>query len=352
MIEIVQPSAFSIQPLVLILAFILDIAIGDPVWMPHPIRVIGRFISKTETLLRKSGTDNHKMKSKIQDYRFNTEEKLKGILLVAIIVGSTFGITWFIVYTLAGASTRTSALLIFFSTALMIYLSFTTIAVKELANAARRVIDAIKEADIKSARTHLSMIVGRDTKKLSEKNILKATMETLSENLSDGVVAPLFYLAIGGIPAAMAYKAINTLDSMVGYKNDKYRYFGWASARLDDIANYIPARITGAIIVASSAVYFRSLATSGDSLRTMIIDGKKHSSPNAGIPEAAMAGALGVMLGGPSSYGGIVHEKPYIGQEKTENYLIASEKTVGIIRLSSVIAAAIAAMVLYLRGAL
>jgi adenosylcobinamide-phosphate synthase len=330
-------ALFVIYPAIIVAAFFLDLAIGDPQWLPHPVRVIGKVISKSERILRNL-------------FKTPFEEKIGGIILTAFVTGSTFASAVFIIYVIYSVAEINDFLYVL-STIALIYLCSTTIATKELVNAARCVIDAVKEADIKSARKHLSMIVGRDTDKLPEKNILKATMETLSENLSDGVVAPLFYLSIGGIPAAMAYKAINTLDSMVGYKNDKYKYFGWASARLDDIANYIPARITGVIIVAASAIYFRSFSAAGDSLRIMILDGKKHLSPNAGIPEAAMAGALGVMLGGPSSYGGVVCEKPYIGKEKNDNYLNASEMTIAIIRLSSVIATIVAATVLYLRVA-
>jgi adenosylcobinamide-phosphate synthase len=184
---------------------------------------------------------------------------------------------------------------------------------------------------------------------------LRATIETLAENASDAIVAPLFYFVIGGLPLAMTYKAINTLDSMLGYKNEKYKYFGWASAKLDDIANYIPARITGFLIV--GAAYFinkiryiisrgaiklgnadRGVGKhvsrflnwlerktnkpdfkSGHSAYTIMArDGKKHSSPNSGIPEAAMAGALGVRLGGPSAYGGVVNRKPYLGEERQD----------------------------------
>ena len=164
------------------------------------------------------------------------------------------------------------------------------------------------------------MIVGRDTQHLSEEGVLRATVETVAENLSDGIIAPLFYLAVGGLPFAMTYKAVNTLDSMVGYKNDRYLLFGRASARLDDIANFIPARITGLLVVI--AVFLLTLAGKAGrpainarrALTVMLRDGRKHSSPNSGFPEAAVAGGLGVILGGPSTYGGIVIEKPYIGE--------------------------------------
>lgn len=331
----IQPSVFSLSPLVFILAVLMDLAIGDPMWLPHPVRIIGKAITRTEILLRKS--------------KLKVKEKLKGVLLVIIIVGSTSGITGLIVYATGVASIKGSPLLHYSATLLMVYLTSTTIAVSGLLNSAKMVIESVKDHDIESARKNLGMIVGRDTQSLTEKDILKATIETLSENLSDGIIAPIFYLIIGGIPSAMAYKAINTLDSMVGYKNDKYKEFGRAAARLDDIANYIPARISGVCIAIASVIICRSLHAYKASFKTMIRDGKKHLSPNAGIPEAAIAGALGVKLGGPSTYNGIEVQKPYIGTERTEDYLTASQKAMDIIRVSSFIGTGIAAIILYIR---
>jgi adenosylcobinamide-phosphate synthase len=177
-------------------------------------------------------------------------------------------------------------------------------------------------------------------------------VETLAENLSDGVIAPVFYYVIGGLPLAMAYKAINTLDSMVGYKNATYINFGWASARLDDIANYIPARLTGLLIVLSVfvAMLFKKGASARDaasrSFETMRRDGRNHTSPNSGVPEAAMAGALGIRMGGPSTYGGILVEKPYIGKNEREDYLAASEDAVRIAYVTSAFGVVIAAILL------
>jgi adenosylcobinamide-phosphate synthase len=181
-------------------------------------------------------------------------------------------------------------------------------------------------------------------------------IETVSENLSDGVIAPLFYLAIGGLPLAIAYKAINTLDSMVGYKNEKYLSFGWAAARLDDVANFIPARLTGILIVLASFCYFLvrspggAFSTARDSFRVMRRDGRNHTSPNSGIPEAAMAGCLGVRLGGPSTYGGVLVQKPFIGDDRTGDYGIASERSIGIVLLASCIAVLGAVATIWLRG--
>jgi len=171
-------------------------------------------------------------------------------------------------------SSQSSHLINYLSLFVMIYLISTTIAVKGLIDSVRVVIKYVNDKNLEGARRELSHIVGRDTEKLDERGILKATIESLSENASDGIIAPMFYFAIGGLPLAMTYKAINTMDSMVGYKNEKYRYFGWAAARLDDIANYIPARVTGIIIAIASAIFFRSLSTVHRSLKIMLRDGK------------------------------------------------------------------------------
>lgn len=326
-------EVFSLPFSLFIVAFVLDLLIGDPKWLPHPVRIIGRAISKTETILRRV-------------FKTPFQEKVGGVLLAVGITLLTLISTIFLVLGLNFIATTFQGIALI-PTILLVYLTSTTIATKELISAGQSVISSNIAGDIESARANLSMIVGRDTHELSEKDILKATIETLSENLSDGIVAPLFYLAIGGIPAAMVYKAINTLDSMVGYRNDRYINFGWASARLDDIANYIPARISGILIAISSLFVFRSLSRACDSFRTLIEDGKKHLSPNAGIPEAAIAGALGVRLGGPSTYNGTLVQKPYIGKEKTTDYLMASKRAIEIIRLSSFIAAGVVGAILY-----
>jgi len=334
-------SAFGIPPAILILAFLLDMTIGDPRRLPHPVRIIGKAITKTEIFLRKY-------------FKSPSQEKMGGILLTAIITCSVFVSALLLSSLLLIFLLRLSTLFLsLLAGVLLVYLSSTTIAIRELINSAGLVITEVKNKNIETARNNLNMIVGRDTRNLSEEGILKATIETLSENLSDGIIAPLFYLAIGGLPLAMAYKAINTLDSMVGYKNDRYKNFGWAAARLDDIANYIPARITVILIVLSSLLirlFTRSPIHPFASIEIMFRDGGKHTSPNAGIPEAAMAGAIGVRLGGPSAYGGIIVQKPYIGTETEVDYLAASEKTIKVVMFSSVAGIVISAVVLYARG--
>jgi len=362
MIETAQDIYFLLSKpyILLILAFILDLCIGDPKWLPHPVRIMGWAISKTEKILRKWGVGKK---------NWEVIEKFKGILLVIIIVCATFWLTGFITYFLS--LMNTSYFLLLTSYLLLVYLISTTISVRGLIDSAGLVIGSLRDKDLLGARTRLSNIVGRDTDSLDEKSILKATVESLAENTSDGIIAPLFYFAIGGLPLAMTYKAINTLDSMVGYKNERYRNFGWASARLDDVANFIPARITGILIVIATFIMnliscsSRSISSNSsngsnslnslnslnglNSLRIMLRDGRNHPSPNSGVPEAAIAGSLGVRLGGPSKYGGVTVDKPFIGMEGAKDYLSASEEAINIVRVVSMLALWIAMAVLYVR---
>ena len=327
-----------IGPLELILAFLLDLAIGDPRWLPHPVRMIGKAITHAENSLRAIFRERG--------------EKAAGILLVVLIVIPS-ALTALTIVTLLKQATAGPLMLI--SKAVMIYFAGTTIALRELLSSANQVTESVRAGLLADARRNLSMIVGRDTAELSEDGVLRATIETLSENLSDGVIAPVFYIAIGGLPLAIAYKAINTLDSMVGYKNEKYIRFGWASARLDDIANYIPARLSGLLIVIAAFLVclFReplnSFRITHHSLRIMLRDGRNHTSPNSGMPEAAMAGALGVRLGGPSTYGGIVVEKPYIGDAVSESYFSAAERTAHIVFAASVLSLAAAVIIMQIK---
>jgi adenosylcobinamide-phosphate synthase len=328
-----------IGPFNLICAFFLDLAIGDPRWLPHPVRIIGRGISRMENFLRRNFSED--------------SGKTAGVFLVISIVVPVAFTAFLLQKALLWSS---SDLSIAASMIVLIYLVSSTLAHRELRDSAQLVIESVRDGAFEASRKKLSMIVGRDTENLSQQGVLRATIETLAENLSDGIVAPIFYLAIGGLPLAMAYKAINTLDSMVGYKNERYIRFGWASARLDDIANYIPARITGALIIASAFLYwlmkdlYNSIRITRSALRIMLRDGRNHSSPNSGIPEAAMAGALGVRLGGPSTYGGITIEKPYIGDSLSEDYLTASQHAVAIVSVTSLLAITAAAVILGLRN--
>jgi adenosylcobinamide-phosphate synthase len=331
-----------ISATVLLLAFALDLLFGDPRWLPHPVRFIGSAISAMERFLRRVAASPG-------------GERAAGIVLVLSIVAPVYFLTGVLVLLLNRYSEQVSVL---GGTVVLAALTATTIAAHDLLEAAGLVISSIREGSLESARKHVSMIVGRDTAGLSEQGVLRATIETLAENLSDGVVAPLFYLAIGGLPLAMAYKAINTLDSMVGYKNDRYRYFGWAAARVDDAANYLPARITGLIIAVSAffTAFAKGAAKGGAVLRRslaiMARDGRKHPSPNSGVPEASMAGAIGVTLGGPNYYDGLLSEKPVIGDPHREDYLPASDEAMTVVKVSAVIAAALATAAVAARGML
>lgn len=230
-------------------------------------------------------------------------------------------------------------------TAAWIMLGYTSLACGDLFSHVRHILQRLKNKDMEGARKKLSLIVGRDTNDLSEEKIITATIESIAENTNDGIIAPLFYLVLGGPALALGYKAINTLDSMVGYKNERYRYFGWFSAKLDDAANFIPARITGILIAASSFLLgygFRN------SFRIMHRDGQKHLSPNSGIPEAAMAGALGVQLGGPSRYAGKLSAKPYIGEGRNAIQLSLINKARNLTFLAATIMAAIGAWLRWL----
>ncbi len=280
-------------PLVVLSAFFLDMVLGDPRWLPHPVRGIGRLITRTEAFLRRFT-------------RSPASEKAAGVLLVMLIVLPVYVFSALLLFFTASYS----SLLCFI---LAVFLAYTTLAARDLAQSARKVLVHLETDDIAGARQALSMIVGRDTAELDEREIIRAVVETVAENTSDGVIAPLFYLALGGPALALAYKAVNTLDSMVGYKNTAYKNFGWAAAKLDDLANFIPARISAVLL--SLAAWCLPGASGMNAFRISLRDGRKHASPNSGYPEAAVAGALGLRLGGPSVYGGVVLDKPFIGDE-------------------------------------
>lgn len=345
------------EPVVLILAYLADLIIGDPREIPHPIRGIGHAIMKTEDILRRRSRDTVSGPAcgdESMEFADAGRERVMGVFLVIIIAGLTYLISYLVNGLIMHP--RSSGFGSFLLFVIMIYLVSTTIATRGLLRSGKEVIGKVKEGKYKHARKTLGMIVGRDTASLDRKGILRAVIETLSENASDGIIAPLFYFALGGLPLAMTYKAINTLDSMVGYKNGDYKNFGWASAKLDDIANYIPARITGLLIVCAAYIMgFTRDIKGNNSFRIMFRDGGKHSSPNSGVPEAAMAGALGVRLGGPSTYGGVIHEKPYIGDEEQDtksSYLEASETAMSLVKITSVLGLVFALMLLSLRTAL
>lgn len=289
MLSVLHSSAYIVI-ICIAAALIIDFLAGDPYWFPHPVRFIGKYISWFEKLVRRvTGTA--------------TGLKLGGILLTI----TTVALTYLLSYAILHYAARISIWLYYF---LNILLMYTCLAAKCLATEGMKIFTLLDEGKTAEARKQLSYIVGRDTENLDESEITRAAVETVAENTSDGVIAPLLYMFIGGAPLALAYKAVNTLDSMVGYKNDKYLQLGWASAKLDDLANFIPARLTAFFIVA--AAYLMQL----DAKRSFGIIGRdhgNHSSPNCGYPEAAVAGALGVQLGGTNMYFGQPVYKPTIG---------------------------------------
>ncbi len=290
-------TLFYVDNLTIFLAFILDLVIGDPKDY-HPISGIGKLIQKTENLLRSIRLDG----------------KLGGVLLFLIVCSTTFLLSLFFIKLLLLLSAIIEPFY-FISLAILILVSSLFLALKSLISISSAIDKLVKENKLLEARISLKALVGRDTENLTAKQVKIAVVESLSENLSDAVIAPLFYFLIGGFPFLVLYKTVNTLDSMVGYKNEKYKNFGWFSARMDDLFNFIPARITGLMIVLATLFLF-GLKRAKNSLKIMLRDGRKHLSPNSGIPEAAMAGALGIRVGGPNYYHGILVEKPYIGEEK------------------------------------
>lgn len=305
------------------IAFLIDVILGDPYWFPHPVRLIGLYISSFEKMVRPL---------------FNGQKALKlaGILLTM----STVLITYLLALSILNIASRIN---IYLYSILNIALLWTCIAPRSLMNESMKIYYALKGKDLVKSRHLLSYIVGRDTEHLDEQQIAKATIETVAENTSDGVIAPLIYMFIGGAPLALVYKAVNTLDSMVGYKNEKYKDFGCASAKLDDIVNFIPARITGLILVLSAAVLRLNVKNSWAILKR---DSQNHSSPNSGVPEAAVAGALNIQLGGPSTYFGKIVNKPTIGEAnriigikdiKTTNHMMYLASILTILLLSLII---------------
>ncbi|KKL91625.1 hypothetical protein LCGC14_1892820 [marine sediment metagenome] len=261
---------------ILFMSLAFDLSIGDNLGAFHPVVIIGKYISLLEKRL----------------FRLK-HAKLAGILLVVAVCLTSFFLVLFLLKFLSFNKT-----IYFLASAFVIS---TTFALKGLLESGFKIYAALKDNNLLKAKALLSQIVGRDTNYLSQEQVIKATIESLAENTIDGIIAPLFYALIGGAPLAILYRAINTLDSMVGYKNTRYKHFGWAAAKLDDIANFIPARISLVFIWVSS---FLCGLKFKESVKTAISDGVKHQSPNAGLSEAAFAGALCIQLGGLAYYEG------------------------------------------------
>ncbi len=268
-------------------AFVLDLILGDPKFLPHPIRWMGHSITHLEPRFRKLPI--HPIRS--------------GFLFSFFLILSSFCIC----YLLVAFSRWIHPVLGFLMETILI---FYCISARSLRDAAMEVWKALQQPDLEKAKYKTSMIVGRDVTNLDQTGITRAAIETVAENLVDGILSPIFFAALGGAPLAMAYKMVNTLDSMIGYKNETYIHFGKASARIDDLCNFIPARISIPIIALSAQILWKKGASA---FRTAVWEGGNHASPNSGYPEAAFAGTFHIKLGGPNIYHGKLVSKPYIG---------------------------------------
>ncbi len=273
--------------LILSCAFALDLLLGDPRALPHPVCLIGNMISSLEKIMRKL-----------------CRNEFAGGMLLSLFVAAASWLVPFGILFLAGGFGDTLALV------LEIFMCFQILAMKSLWQESMKVYRPLARGDIPEARKYLSRIVGRDTGNLDAEGITKATVETIAENTTDGVIAPLLFMAIGGAPLGFLYKAINTMDSMIGYKNEKYILFGKFAARSDDVANFIPARIAAVLMILASFVLGMDAKNAA---RIYVRDRKKHDSPNSAQTESACAGALGISLAGDAVYDGVLAKKSAIG---------------------------------------
>lgn len=270
----------------ILIAMGLDMLLGDPPRFPHPVRCIGRFAMALETPLR----------------RAIAQTRLAGMFAALLVIIVTTVLTW-------GAIRGAGLLHPWAGEALIIVILYWSFAVRDLGEHAMQVYEALAEGDLPLARRQVAMIVGRDTANMDESAVARAAVESVAESTVDGIVTPLFFAVVAGPVGAMFYKAVSTLDSTFGYRTKRYIDFGWASARIDDAANYLPARLTAPLMMLAALPF-------GGTSRAWRIcrrDGRLHASPNSGLPEAAMAGALGIQLGGPVSRGGTPQEMPLLG---------------------------------------
>lgn len=295
-----------------IAAYFLDLMLGDPQGYPHPVRLMGKLISFLESSIRKIA-------------KTAKQERIAGYFLCTIVVFTSYISGYFIIYIVKEIN-------VYLGKILDMFLIYTCLATNDLAKSAMKVYNPLKKDKIVEARKMLSFIVSRDTENLGYSDIIRGVVETVAENISDGIIGPLFYAFIGGAPLALAYKASSTLDSMVGYKNERYLDIGYASAKLDDILNFLPARITGLLIVASA---FLLRYDYKNSFRILKRDRLKHESPNSAHGEAAVAGALNVELGGLNYYFGKPELKPKLGDGKEALELNHIKDTVKIMYMTS-----------------
>ena len=297
---------------VIFAAFVLDFLVGDPRWLPHPIVGMGLAITWFEPRFR----------------RWISNPFFAGLLFAVFLIASTWAISfglvklsWWI-HPLVGKGVQ-------------VVLLFYCFSATSLVQAAREVAYPLENNDIETARKKVAMIVGRETQTLDGVAVTRATVETVAENFVDGFLSPLFFALLFGVPGAMAYKMVNTLDSMVGYKNETYLLFGRASARIDDGANFFPARLS--VLVIFLAAFLLSAQRGLSALKTGVTQGRRHKSPNAGYPEASFAGALKIRLGGPSVYHGRVLVKPYIGGQFNDPDIHGITRACELMMLSTLI---------------
>ncbi|TQK74208.1 adenosylcobinamide-phosphate synthase [Brevibacillus sp. AG162] len=278
---------------ILCAAYLIDRVVGDPRSLPHPVIIMGWWITRLEQVIRSLVKEESHL-------------KLAGVLFPLVIVCGSYAVVWLLLW---GVTFIHPVL----AWILGAWLISTTIATKGLADAGMEIARHLVAGDMEAARRSLSMVVGRDTERLDEPEVCRGAVETVAENIVDAIVSPLIYAAIGGAPLAMAYRAANTLDSMVGYKNEQYRNLGWASARFDDVLNYIPARLTALLLVGASWLQRLDWKQCWAMIRR---DAHLHPSPNSGLPEAGVAGALGVQLGGLNYYQGVASNRAKMGDAK------------------------------------
>ena len=296
----------------LVSAYLLDLAAGDPPWLPHPVRWIGLLVARTENLLYDESSSPLGM-------------RVSGFVLWTIVIAAVFCAAKLFIAIASSAGT-------FFGSLALIWLAYSTIATRSLHKESSHVARALRAGDLPLARARLSFLVSRETAQLDEDGVLRALVETVSENISDAIVAPLFYMGLFGPVGALVYKAINTMDSILGYKNERYRYFGSFAARADDVANWVPARISGWLLVGVSAFMGGDWRAAAG---VMMRDAPKMKSPNAGYPEAAAAGVLGIQLGGVNFYFGQPVEKPLLGDPVNRITLETYSRMIRLMYLSS-----------------
>lgn len=277
----------------LAVAAALDVAAGDPRWLPHPVKGMGAVIAWVDDRVRRL---------------CRSEQALQiagGCLALGLPIAVYAAATWVIA--------QATAIAPLLGQVVGVGLAYTTLAGRDLFDHVQAVLRELAAGNLAGARQAVAMIVGRDSATLTESGVARATVETIAESTSDGIIAPLVYLSLGGAPLALAYKAVNTLDSMIGHLDARYEHFGWASARLDDVLNWVPARLAGGFIALAAGLSTGQWHRIHESWYMLHRDGDKHASPNSGQPEAAMAGALAVQLGGTNYYDGVAHEAPTIG---------------------------------------